>query len=159
MPKPKKVFDHELHEIEVAPEQVVENGVYSFNYNPITQPNMDAVGGFTRWLAGMRRVFNSCHEVEIWALPEVSPKGRAHFHGTIKFIGSTLNFYLIDIHKLMGFGSLKIATIADIDVWENYCYKQTALMRPFCEDVHGIEYAYTSRKGVLGPRYIDGIIE
>lgn len=157
LPAPKRYVDHELHCVEIAPENVDTDALYAFNWNPITQPVMDSAGGYTRWLTGCRRLLNRCLNCEITSVPEVSPKGRVHFHGLLS-IDNVINFYLFDLQKLMGFGSLKIATIADSEVWRIYMYKQEALMKPFCEDVHAIVYEYTTTRQ-LGPQYIDGIIE
>lgn len=57
---------------------------------------------------------------------EISPTGRLHFHGSIRFKNqkSILKFYLNDIRFLTLHNQIELDTITDNKVWSDYCHKQ-----------------------------------
>lgn len=65
-------------------------------------------------------------------VPEISHKGRYHFHGYIEIINVS-QFYLYAIPKLMGFSRIEIDTIKDHQIWANYIYKNREIMEPLTE--------------------------
>lgn len=58
--------------------------------------------------------------------PEISPKGRLHYHGTIMFTSwrDVFDFYYLEIPIVSEQSSLEIDTIKDIDKWKVYYLKQ-----------------------------------
>lgn len=119
---------------------------YTFNFNP----NDD----FQYWHATDR--IDKLHKMAQYWLDdidaiiemqmEVSPLGRLHFHGTIKWglvanaplsapasqsgPSALLSFYLFTLPKLVTKGTLKIGNITDEAIWDTYCHKQKALSLP-----------------------------
>ncbi len=61
--------------------------------------------------------------------PEISNKGRVHYHGKITII-DVVPFLLYTIKQLEAFGLYEIDTIKDPSDWDLYCLKDTAVMKP-----------------------------
>lgn len=63
---------------------------------------------------------------------EVSPRGRLHFHGTIKFKSNEhlLDFYIYTIPHLLKSNQIEIDTIKDPKVWDEYKRKQQKFNLP-----------------------------
>ncbi len=95
---------------------------------------------------------------EIDLVPEISSKGRIHFHGTIKFTDS-VTYHLVGAYHFQQATNIDIDTIDNIDNWNKYKYKDKSLMSPFLKKLK-LPYKITnsairkyskkqSQKGVL----------
>ncbi len=72
--------------------------------------------------------------VEIKELyPELSPTGRLHYHGTVRFktIKQIVDWYFLR-HKIGGV-NISLDLIKDKDVWDKYIRKQHSYMKPHCK--------------------------
>lgn len=127
-------------------EDIMSGIKYTFNFNP----NDD----FQYWhdnervdkLLKMAQYWLDDIDAIIEMNMEVSPLGRLHFHGTIKWglapngadglptvahaPTALLSFYLHTLPRLMKKGTLKIGIIQDAAIWETYCTKQKSLSLP-----------------------------
>lgn len=64
--------------------------------------------------------------VQYYMVPEISPKGRLHYHGTIRFTAhrDIFSFYYNILPVLAEDCSIEIDTIKDINEWNKYIIKQ-----------------------------------
>jgi hypothetical protein len=72
--------------------------------------------------------------------PEISKKGRVHYHGYIK-IHNPYNFFLNAIHYILNHGTIVIKKIEDEGKWEDYILKQHGIMLEECQ-INLITYPY-----------------
>lgn len=127
-----KFTNNSQHKL-VKPEDVVETVEYAFTLNPGDQPNQSGLGvnEFKRWFTAQRisilNILGNYANIDLY--PEISSKGRIHFHGflTIKDI---FNFYYKCVPRLMVHYSIEMDTIADRAVWKTYCTKQEEFVQP-----------------------------
>lgn len=65
--------------------------------------------------------------INIYLHPELSPRGRLHFHGTILFKTEKAIklFYMDAIHVMLRRSQIEMDTIKDAEVWDTYCKKQS----------------------------------
>lgn len=75
--------------------------------------------------------------------PEISPKGRIHYHGIINLYDS-FEFYSHIIPLLNEVCMFEIDTIDDMDYWESYIQKDRNIMEPGLTS-HKIPYELTSQ--------------
>lgn len=77
--------------------------------------------------------------------PEISPKGRLHFHGRIMFSKQRhiLQFYLSVIPDILNHATMEMDTIKEPEVWSKYCSKQS-LFHNFLEKKYKYNIPYTS---------------
>lgn len=66
--------------------------------------------------------------------PEISNKGRIHFHGKLK-IDCIVRFLLYDIKKIEKIGIYEIDEINDHDIWYKYCNKDKKVMLRYCKSI------------------------
>lgn len=110
----------------VAPELIAEGKEYTFSYNPELQPSPNVT--IEEWFEFVMTTFNKCENCNITAVPELSSKGRLHYHGIIK-IKCKYKFFLVDLQDLMYKGTLEIDHMNDPTVWRTYMYKGHNYMR------------------------------
>lgn len=124
-----------LHTMHGCPkiESLVENKAYAFTFSP--PANLLLREGKELLKATQMRTFkliNNLYSLHIKLMPEASPTGRIHYHGTL-IIRNIMNFVLIDMPKLQQAGTYYIAEITDPKDWAKYCLKQLTLFQPYCE--------------------------
>lgn len=108
-------------------EKVQPGVVYSFNYNPEKQYFEKLPHIRMNYIdEDFRKITKHLEEEVLFHLRmEISPMGRFHYHGKIKFKTETpIYFYSNGVREFASKGSLKIDTISDMDVWEDYMCKQ-----------------------------------
>lgn len=107
-------------------EEMVDNGIYAFTYNPIDQPRLEDPLGISDWYSSMKYLFQKLKYARVYLYTEVSKTGRWHFHGFI-IIKNRLKFQVFDIQNLMPYGTSCIKVIPTTDDYANwlaYCHKQ-----------------------------------
>lgn len=134
MIRKNKKFKHNI----ISPEDVDLDKVMSFSFNPEEQPLFEKfysmrLNNLEDWSRRQKDILTSLRYCKISAVVECSRKGRLHYHGFIK-ISKVIEFYLMDLKKLMHYGTLEIDGIDDIDKWVTYVTKQEKYMRKFCEN-------------------------
>lgn len=115
-----------------AMEHAKINTLYSFSYNPESQPCSYASDRIQKWYSEMVKVISSLKACNVVLNLEISKLGRLHFHGTIQ-ISSLWKFYYYDVPKLMVEGSFEIDTIKSIEDWQAYVDKNKDEMSKMCE--------------------------
>jgi hypothetical protein len=70
--------------------------------------------------------FKKWININVFLYPELSPRGRLHFHGTIMFKTekSIKKFFLFYVSDILRKSQIEIDTIGDADTWRIYCSKQ-----------------------------------
>lgn len=121
----------------LSPEDVKEDVLYSFSYNPEEQPLFEKfykmkLNNLSDWSNHMKDILTTLHFCNISVFQELSRKGRFHFHGYIK-INKILEFYIHDLAKLRHYGTYEIDKINNEDVWETYIHKQERIMKKYCQ--------------------------
>jgi len=78
--------------------------------------------------------------------PELSPQGRYHLHGKIKFKkNSSIVLFYLNLADLKDV-AMEIDTIKDMDIWEKYCTKQSNLHKYLIKYMSiTVPYVYTAR--------------
>lgn len=134
MLKTKSTYNGERHSI-LKPEHVVIERWYSFSYNPIDQPS--SISEYPSWFRQHRKMFESCFNSYFLLHPEFSKMARYHFHGIVRIKDITM-FYLLDLPKLIPFGTIEMDHVKDPDVWLMYCTKNQDLMERIvrCTDIN-----------------------
>lgn len=71
--------------------------------------------------------FRKWIDINVYLHPELSPRGRLHFHGTILFKTEKAikKFYLFYVSDILRKSQIEIDTITDPDKWSLYCAKQS----------------------------------
>lgn len=104
----------------------VKPGVnYAFTINPIDKLQM--FKSFTRISDINKESHKYLAMLKHYVLyPELSPKGRFHYHGWIWFDNDLeINeFYLSYLPSVQSMASYEMDTIEDLKVWTDYCTKQ-----------------------------------
>lgn len=114
----------------VSPETVSVTEWYTITINPETQ----LFGDPDRFMLVSSYVYGklkNINHIECYLYPEISGKGRIHFHGKIKII-DVIDFYLYGVYKLMLIGHIEIDTIKDVKVWDTYMTKSCPMMASLC---------------------------
>lgn len=107
---------------------------YAFSFNPSAQLEQNPVTDCIRlnavknWWLDNERLFKSLNHSQVKVLPEMSPKGRWHFHGYL-YITNIYKFFLRDMPILQRSGTYEIDTIESIPKWEEYINKQQFVIR------------------------------
>lgn len=141
---PYATFNNRKHKIP-PPEDLSENGLYSFTFNPVVQPQLpNYTLNLVSWHNGMDSIFKSCKFAEIKCYVELSSGGRFHYHGTIQ-IKNVMKFFIFDLHMLKVQGTYEIDHINDFVKWHNYCIKQEGKMKSLTKE-YGIPYHYDGSK-------------
>lgn len=132
--KPPTEFHSERHSV-ISPEKVHPNVPYTFTWNPDDAHQGWKAERETDRISQVRAYFinlvvnklNATIKAEL----EVSPLGRLHFHGTIKFnsLQAIKRFYVMDIRNLLNNAQIEIDSIEDDEVWDTYCRKQNEVMQ------------------------------
>lgn len=151
---------------QLLPPEVIEvDKLYTFNFNPryVIGADSDDYKGIT-WVDmksfynATVKVLNNLNHCEVSIVPEASPQGKLHYHGTIK-IKDILNFYLLDLPHIKHYGSLEIDEINDSVKWDTYCSKQEKIMKIFC-DKHGTPYRLEKKQNeIINKLKIENIIK
>lgn len=110
------------------------NVEYSFTFNPATQHTMirelseRAYREIHSMLVVLKHIrkYNAC---KITLYPEVSSKGRWHWHGYI-IITDVYNFYVRCVPTLENTGMYEIDDINDPEIWKLYISKDEKIMKP-----------------------------
>lgn len=84
--------------------------------------------------------------VKVSLRPELSGKGRLHYHGTVQFTDhkSIVSFYYEKYFKqeVQGSANILLTAIDDYSAWHEYITKQREWMKPWCQD-HCFLYHYS----------------
>lgn len=110
----------------IAMEEVSLGTTYSLTIAPCDDYQYwnanDRMDKFRSWLRLRLRKLSADIEAHL----ELSPRGRLHMHGTIRFTSrrGVYNFYLNDIYSLLKTSQVEIDTIKDPKIWYDYCNKQ-----------------------------------
>lgn len=107
---------------------------YAITYNPCDKiQHFRAHDRLTLCTAEvLEKVFFSMHTFEIVLYPEISKKGRIHYHGYITVFDKDA-FYCHNIHHLMTHGTCVIKAISDKAVWFKYIMKQATFHKYFSQ--------------------------
>lgn len=85
-----------------------------------------------------------CPSSSIELRPELSKKGRLHFHGWIMWkTYKSLFIFLQVMPTLLRYCQIDIDTGADAWQWYVYCRKMRHIMKPMCK-IYGAKYAFRS---------------
>lgn len=147
MNKYKKAFQQSAYNTDwkcPAPEEIQCGMLYTFNYNPSTQPAMNELTGFYDWIEHISKLITGLNNCDIQMVPELSRRGRFHYHGFI-IIHNPLKFFIYDVPKLLSDGVGEIDTIGDLCEWSQYVYKQHNLMVQLTRE-HGLPYQLDSQR-------------
>lgn len=127
----------------IPPEQIHVLHVYAITIN------LAKVSGHP--LADFEEYFKMFHHLTknlnlVLAIrPELSKKGRLHYHGTIQFLDSAsiIQFYYNTYFKqsIQQSVNLLIGIIGDFNSWDIYCKKQRLHMKAFCQSLN-LKYYY-----------------
>lgn len=112
-----------------APELVQLETDYAFSFNPSSQPV--SLSNLAEWYTEHQRLLHEWTGANIHCVPELSSKGRLHFHGVIRIL-NVPHFY-IHLKDYEPFGGWEIDTISDMKVWDTYCFKSKSFMKDFIE--------------------------
>lgn len=128
-----------------SPEDLTVNTLYTFNYNPQTQPlspqfKLDLI----TFHNGIDQVFKNLKYSKVKMNLELSSGSRWHYHGSI-IIHDIMKFYIYDLQYIKENAAIEIDTIECLKSWETYCTKQKDLMKPICQE-YGIPYTYENDK-------------
>lgn len=114
----------------VSPETVSVTNWYTLTINPEIQlfGDPDRFVLVSSYVYGALKKIN---HIECYLYPEISGKGRIHFHGKIR-ISDIPDFYLYGVYKLFLIGHTEIDTIKDMVVWDTYITKSCSVMAELC---------------------------
>lgn len=132
-------------------ETVKLNEFYSLTINPQIQQSNDfhyTYINMAKWLKDKL----SLKDITYVFHYELAPSGRAHLHGSIKFktYQALCTFYL-NLYNLQC--NYSFDTIADISDWNEYCLKQSHIIKPVCESL-GLDYPITHDTSKELPIYL-----
>lgn len=121
----------------IEPEKVNPDELLSFSFNPEEQPLFEKfycmrLNNLADWSRRQKDILSTLRYAKVSCVLEISRKGRMHMHGFIK-IHKIAEFYLMDLKKLMHYGTLEIDSITNVEKWYDYIYKCSKFMRPYCE--------------------------
>lgn len=127
----------------IKPEEVVDNTLYTFSFNPEEQPMFQKFYSMTLnnlkdWSQQQHNILTSLKYCKVECYMEISSGGRLHFHGYIK-ITDTVNFFLKTIKHIRHYGTYEIDHITDHEKWSEYVSKMEKKMKTFCEN-HSMIY-------------------
>lgn len=106
-------------------EDVKINTNYAFTLNPSNK--YQKFNSYTRPSEFLKIVNELLGNIKHYVLyPEISPKGRIHFHGWIWFDTQQeiIEFYLNKIHDLGENSTYEMDILNDVKIWTDYCTKQ-----------------------------------
>lgn len=109
-------------------EDVIINTKYSFTVSPCDDYQYfnedDREDKFRKMF---KMYFKKWKSINVYLYPELSPRGRLHFHGTLLFKTekSIKTFYLFYISDILRKAQIEIDTIGDEEKWRLYCVKQS----------------------------------
>lgn len=130
----------------VAPELVSPGLAYAFTFNPAHQPA--DLSAFPDWYRSYQRLFQEWPGCDIEVVPELSSKGRIHFHGYLTMI-SPFYFYF-NLKDYTAVGTFELDIINDKGVWYDYVHKQRHVFLPTCQSLN-LPYVIGSLyDGVMG---------
>ncbi len=115
--KPK----HSLPKLEL----VLSDATYAFNFNPKNQFIKTRLKKQYDLLRKILPDDDACY-YSLKLFPELSPTGRLHFHGLIKF-KNPFYFYYRVLPKLISHGTVVIKEIEDFECWTTYIQKQSKI--------------------------------
>lgn len=136
-------------------EEMDDNGIYAFTFNPIDQPK-DGPLGVLEWFDQLKSFFFNMKYSKYRLYIEVSKTGRWHLHGFIN-IKNRLRFCIKDVPQLIIFGTTCIKIIKTTDDYANwlaYCNKQQNEMN----DLLTSELYCMIDPKVISQRNPDGVI-
>jgi len=110
----------------VSPETVSVTTWYTLTINPEIQ----LFGDPDRFMLVSSYVYGALKKINhitCQLYPEISGKGRIHFHGRIR-IHDITDFFIYGVYKLFNIGHIEIDTISDSEVWEKYITKSKSYM-------------------------------
>lgn len=100
------------------------NKWYAFTVNPIDKyQHFRSFNRSGECLKDLNSIFCHYKAYEIDLYPELSKKGRFHYHGIIKVMDKVW-FYLSVIPHLLSVATISIKEIKDEAIWLEYCRKQ-----------------------------------
>lgn len=116
----------------IKPECVELNIPYAITVNPCDDHQyfkLDTSSRIESCKIFMIHCIDNMAATPIILYPEVSSKGRIHWHGLIKFktYPDVLKFFITHVPGLLSKASIEIDTISDPHVWDEYCTKQKSL--------------------------------
>lgn len=112
-------------------EEVCKKTFYTLTVNPNdSRQFFDKDNRMTKFLSYFKMYIVPMFIGDVNGFIEISPTGRLHFHGTLKFRNNDqiYRFYLDNVHKLTTMCMLEIDTIDDIKVWNKYISKQQQII-------------------------------
>jgi len=137
--KPKAALDQGSYTC-LPPEDVKTDVKYAVSLNPCDDCQYWNVDDrYKKFLAKFFTCMRETKYAKYILYPEMSSKGRLHFHGTIE-IFDVLNFYLYDLSVLRLFCQYEIDTIQCATTWEKYCTKGKPLLAPYIATMKDCSY-------------------
>lgn len=103
---------------------------YAFTFNPSIQP--DAFPHLSVYVDNIKKMLLELQYCNVILFPEMSHKGRWHYHGYIQII-SVPSFFMEDIPLLQKISQYEIDSIGDYN-WALYVMKCQHYMTKYCED-------------------------
>lgn len=117
------------------PKKMFTSTRYTFTLNP--SDSFQYFGKVARYAKAIRAIQASLESLtycEYELYPEVSKKGRIHFHGYIDII-EPARFQLYDVHILTKISIYEIDVLTDPDVWKAYIEKDKKEMLRFAKSI------------------------
>lgn len=119
--KPKNVFP--------PLEDLVENKCYAITINPCDKyQHFHSMMRLEKCIDDLDKILADigCYEYVLY--PELSPKGRFHWHGFFVVIDK-IRFYSYSIPHLLRCGTVVLKELVDVEEWKKYVHKQDVLHR------------------------------
>lgn len=106
---------------------------YSFTLNPSDKHQYwnEKLRRFEKVVTNIKKLLGFILYAEYELYPEISIKGRVHFHGYLSVL-DPVNFLLYDVKKLETCSIYEIDTIANPEVWRSYIQKDKKKMKSYC---------------------------
>lgn len=127
------------HKIKIN--SMLQNDIaYTFNVSPSDSHQYYRSNSLNRFSDFYKSTFQLFKKyvldyADINLVPEISSKGRIHYHGTIKF-KDTVSYHLVGAYHLQQATNIEIDTIDNLDNWHKYMYKDKTLIMPFIKNLH-----------------------
>lgn len=116
----------QVRERNVVPkyEEIEPDNAYAFTFGPSDQLQFwSEEDRFEKFKTKMRNFLLPYTSFTYQYTIEISPHGRLHTHGVIKF-KNKMDFYLYSVSKLETYGTVCIKQLTPDDKWAEYCTKQ-----------------------------------
>lgn len=116
---------------------------YTLTLNPDDSHQfMGKIDRFRKCIKKVLTKLSFIHHAHYTLTPEISKKGRIHFHGKLTVL-HPVDFQLYDVISMMKWSIFEIDDLTHPTVWEAYVKKDLKLIRPYLHQ-KGIKYKITN---------------